>query len=255
MNVVDLADTFYADQDFACKVVEFIAARPEISALSFEDARGTYFPFQVGAVVAAIKQLLRPDQKLIFHCHAGNGMDNANALEGLLQGADGYWGGMDRESSTIGHAPISDLIANLMRAGNKTMAQRYQVKQLLPIAQSMHVINTEQRTPLTWPIQGRDAYRQMLTDFDQIPSRLMDLPPDWIGGDYTFRIAPVGSDTDVVIGRVKEALAAVIDDATATTMILLMRQDLRNGVRLRYDEPAQLKQLLARAQFQLRPRA
>lgn len=254
LNVVDLPDAFFADQDFACRVVEFVATLPEIGALSFEDARGTYFPFQIGAVVAAAKQLLRPDQKLIFHCHAGNGMDNANAIEGLLQGADGYWGGMDRESSTIGHAPISDLIANLMRAGNQNMARDYQVQQLLPIAQGMHVINTEQRTPLTWPIQGRDAYRQMLTDFDQIPTRLMDLPPDWIGGTYTFRIAPVGSDEQVVIGRVQEALGQAIDDATAKAMILIMRQDLRVGVRVRYDEPAQLKQLLARAQHQLRHR-
>ena len=43
-------------------------------------------------------------------------------------------------------------------------------------------------------------------------------------------------------------------DATAKAMILIMRQDLRVGVRLRYDEPAQLKQLVARAQHQLRHR-
>jgi hypothetical protein len=251
LNVVDLPDAFFAAPAFACRVVEYVASLPEISALSFEEARGTYFPFQIAAVVAATKALLHPDQKLIFHCHAGNGMDNANVIEGLLAGADGYWGGMDRESSTIGHAPISDLIANLMRVNNPNMEKLYQVDQLLPIAQSMHLINTERATPPTWPIQGGDAYRQMLSDFDQVPTRLMDLPPERIGGKYTFRIAPVGSDEQVIIGRVREALGKEITTDTAYKMILIMRDDLRVGVRIHYDDPIQMAQLLARAQSPL----
>lgn len=81
------------------------------------------------------------------------------AIEGLLAGADGDRGGMDRESSTIGHAPLSALSANLIRAGNAHMETAYAVKRLLPIARSMHVMNTEQDTPNTWPMQGGDSWR------------------------------------------------------------------------------------------------
>jgi hypothetical protein len=246
MNVVDLIDTFFADQDWACQVLEHLATLP-VDALSFEDARGTYFPFQVGATVAAAKGLLRPDQKVLFHCHAGNGMDNASVIEGLLQGADGYWAGMDRESSTIGHAAVSELIANLMRANNPNMTERYQVKTLLPVTHQMHRINTEQETPKTWPIQGANAYRQMLSGFDQTATRAMDLPPDAIGDQYTFRISPVGSDVPVVQGRVLEQLGLTITDAVATQMILLMRDDLRRGIRIRYDDHDPLQSLYQRA--------
>ena len=91
-----------------------------VDAVSFEDGRGSYFPFQVGAMVKAMKALLKPEQKVLFHAHAGNGMENAAVLEALLEGADGYWAGMEKESSTIGHASLGELVANLVRAGNPT---------------------------------------------------------------------------------------------------------------------------------------
>ena len=246
INIPDLVDGFIADQQFSCAVLEHLRAL-NVDALSFEDARGTYFPFQIGAVVASAKLLLDPQQKVLFHCHAGNGMENASVLEALLQGADGYWAGLDRESSTIGHAALSELIANLMRAGNTTMAQRYRVDTLLPVCHAMHLINDAESTPATWPIQGSNAYRQMLTDFDQVPGRLMDLPPERIGARYTSRISPAGSDWLVIQARVLQALGADIDQPTANRMILLMRQDLRQGQRIRYDDPAPLADLLARA--------
>lgn len=245
MNVVDLIDAFFADREYACAVVAHLATL-RVDALSFEDARGTYFPFQVGAAAAAAKALLRPDQKLVFHVHAGNGMDNASVLEALLQGADGYWGGMDRESSTVGHAPVSDLIANLLRAGNENM-HRYKVEHLLPICHSMHRINTERESPATWPIQGSNAYRMMLSGFEQVADRKMDLPAAAIGGVERHRISPVGSDQDVIVARVREALDIVIDDKVAVRMILLMRGDLRDGLRIHYDEPDKLRQLVQRA--------
>lgn len=153
--------------------------------MSFEDGRGTYFPFQVGASVGAAKTLLRLEQKVLFHAHTGNDMENASALEALLAGAGGYWGGMERTSSTIGHASLGDLIANLMRAGNEHMSRRFQVRDLLPICEKMHEINTGQHaTPDDWPISGADAYRQVLTDFAQRDGSMMDLPPHGIGITY-----------------------------------------------------------------------
>jgi isopropylmalate/homocitrate/citramalate synthase len=250
MNVVDLMDAFYADRDYAAAVLALLAELP-VDGLSFEDARGTYFPFQVGAMVSAAKAMLEPAQKVVFHCHAGNGMENASAIEALLNGADGYWGGMEKESSTIGHASLGELIANLARAGNANMAQRFQLDQLLPTCRALHQLDLKEATPEGWPITGANAYRQMLSGFDQVPGRLMDLPPDVIGEQYTFRISPDGSDIPVIQGRVLEALEEEIDSETADRMILLMRQDLMNGIRIRYDDPVPMRELLERARHAL----
>lgn len=253
MNVVDLMDAFYTDRDYAASVLNLLA-EIGVDGLSFEDARGTYFPFQVGAMVAAAKAMLNPAQKVVFHCHAGNGMENASAIEALLNGADGYWGGMEKESSTIGHASLGELIANLVRAGNANMGRRYRLEQLLPTCRALHQLDLKEDTPEGWPITGTNAYRQMLSGFDQQPGRFMDLAPQVIGEQYTFRISPDGSDIPVLQGRVQEALGQVIDTATADCMILLMREDLMNGIRIRYDDPVALRELLQRAEYRIKGR-
>ena len=250
MNVVDLPDAFFADRDWAYEALALLA-EINVTGLSFEDARGSYFPFQIGAMVKAAKAVLRPTQQVLFHCHAGNGMENASAIEALLAGADGYWAGMEKESSTIGHASMGELIANLMRAGNQQMAQRFQVDTLLPVVHTMHEINHNRPTPATWPIVGTHAYKEILEGFKQLPGRPMDLVPERIGGAYSYRIAPDGSDIPVIIGRVFEAFGGNILPDVADAMILLMRQDLMSGIRLPYDQPAQLHQLLLRAQTRL----
>jgi hypothetical protein len=53
-------------------------------------------------MVKAMKALLKPEQKVLFHAHAGNGMENASVLEDPLDGADGYWADMEKESSSNG---------------------------------------------------------------------------------------------------------------------------------------------------------
>ena len=250
MNVVDLPDAFFADRDLAFEALAALAEL-NVTGLSFEDARGTYFPFQIGAMVKAAKAVLRPAQTVLFHCHAGNGMENASAIEALLAGADGYWAGMEKESSTIGHASMGELIANLMRAGNAQMAQRFRVDTLLPVVHAMHEINHNRPTPRTWPIAGTDAYKEMYSGFNQVPGRAMDLPPERIGGAYTCRIAPDGSDIAVIQGRVQEVFGVAITELVANRMILLMREDLLSGIRIAYDQRANLHQLLLRAQTRL----
>lgn len=246
LNVVDLIDAFFADRPWCFQMLDLLAEL-DVDAVSFEDGRGSYFPFQVGAMVKAMKALLRPGQKVLFHAHTGNGMENAAVLEALLEGADGYWAGMEKESSTIGHASMGELVANLVRAGNAQMAARYRVDELLPICHAMHRINNETAPPANWPIQGGNAYRQMLSGFDQVAGRAMDLAPAAIGGRYTFRVSPDGSDAPVLQGRVREVMGIDIDADCATRMILLMRRDLCDGVRLRYDAPDQLRLLYQRA--------
>ncbi|MEB0030682.1 hypothetical protein QN372_07995 [Undibacterium sp. RTI2.1] len=78
----------------------------------------------------------------------------------------------------------------------------------------------------------------------------MDLPPDLIGKKYGNRIAPVGSDIPVLKKRCEEAIKITIDDKTAKRIILLMRQDLRDGFHHHYDDPVQLRELHSRASDQ-----
>jgi hypothetical protein len=247
INIVDLLDAYYAFPEWTCQFLEALA-QMAVDAVSFEDGRGTFFPFQVGAVVASLKQLLAPTQKVLFHIHAGNGMENAVVLEALMQGADGYWAGLEKESSTIGHASLGELMANLVRAGNTVIPQRYPVDQLASVVTQMHQINTASELPQDWPVQGSHAYCEMLSSFAQVPGRFMDLPPQTLGQPYGHRIAPVVSDPPVIQARVLEALGQTIDVSTAQSMIILMRDDLRAGHRIPYDDPDQLTLLLKRAQ-------
>ncbi|SHH10328.1 hypothetical protein [Massilia sp. CF038] len=246
VNIVDLVDTFMQERDLACAALALLATLA-LDGVSFEDDRGTYFPFQVGAVAAAAKAMLRADQQVLCHVHTGNGMENASVIEALLQGADGYWGGLERTSSTIGHASLGELIANLTRAGNRHMGRQYRMERLAPICAEMHEINTGAPVPDNWPIFGASAYRSVLSDFDQCSERAMDLAPEAIGARYLHRVAPVGSDIPVLQARVWEALQITIDADMARKMILLMRADLRENRRIVYDEVPQLRELHRRA--------
>lgn len=51
--------------------------------------------------------------------HTGAGYENASVVEALLNGADGAWGGLPKGAAMIGHASIGELIANLVRLGNR----------------------------------------------------------------------------------------------------------------------------------------
>ncbi len=248
INIVDLMDTFMADRDYALDVLACLATLA-VDGVSFEDGRGSYFPFQVGAVVAATKAVLPANFAILFHCHSGNGMDNASVIEALLQGATGYWGGLERTSSTIGHASVGELMANLARAGNPNMARRYALAQVIPVSLAMYTINNAlPNPPDDWPISGFDAYRTVLSDFTQTDRRKMDLPPQMIGATPQYRIAPVGSDVSVVQQRVWEVVGVKIECDMAQKMILTMRSELRDGQRIIYDQPAQLTALYQRCQ-------
>ncbi|HYC03397.1 MAG TPA: hypothetical protein VED40_08905 [Azospirillaceae bacterium] len=248
VNIVDMPDAMVQDPEWVVGMVSWMAAQP-IAAVSFEDGRGTYFPFQVGAYARILRTLLPAQVKVLLHVHAGNGMENASVVEALLNGADGVWGGMTKEAATIGHASLSELIVNLMRAGNKAVEHRYKLKTMMPLVRAMQTINTEQETPADSPIFGTDAYRMMLSMFEQKKDRPMDVPPEAIGTSYGYRIAPVSSDVPVIQGRVREALGVQdLSEATARRMIELMRLDMRAGKRIRYDDPRHLAELLARAQ-------
>lgn len=250
INIVDGCDGFAEDPKTACEILSLLADQP-IEGVSFEDDRGTYMPFQVGAYTAIARQLLPASMKLLVHIHAGGGFENAAVIEALLNGADGVWGGLPKRAAIIGHASLGELIANLVRIGNRNM-EEYQLDQLLPLATTLQVSDEEEAVPDDLPIFGNNAYRLPLTFFKQTADRFMDLPPAAIGGHYRYRICPVVSDPNVIAGRLAEVMGRQPDDFPQDVlerMVQLMRLDLRAGNRIVYDEPDNLLQLYARAKL------
>ncbi|EIL89076.1 putative alpha-isopropylmalate/homocitrate synthase family transferase [Rhodanobacter fulvus Jip2] len=249
VNIVDGCDAFAECPDVTCSILDLLAGLP-IEGVSFEDDRGSFLPFQVGAYVAAARSLLPPPMKLLVHIHAGAGFENASVIEALLHGADGIWGGLPKRAAIIGHASLGELIANLARVGNPHV-QDYQLDQLLPLATGLQELDDLKPVPDDLPVLGHNAYRLTLSSFRQIPGRFMDLAPRAIGGDYGYRVCPVVSDPVVIAGRLAEVTgrpASDFPEEITRQMIRLMRRDLRAGERIDYDEPQQLLALLARAE-------
>ena len=249
INIVDGCDAFMESPEAVAEILSLLADQP-IAGVSIEDDRGTYLPFQVGAVVAAARAFLPPPLKLLVHVHAGGGFENASVIEALLNGADGVWGGLPKRAAIIGHASLGELIANLVRIGNPHM-QAYQLDRLLPLATTLQQLDEGGPVPEDLPILGSNAYRLTLSFFRQLGDRFMDLPPEAIGGRYGYRICPLVSDGPVLAGRLAEVTgkpAASFPPALTEQMIRLMRRDLRAGRRIDYDQPAELLALLARAE-------
>ena len=196
-----------------------------------------------------MRQYLRDDQLLLAHMHSGIGMENANLLEAVLCGADGIWAGFTREAATIGHTPTAEFLANLARIGNDEVARSYPLDRLVPIAHEMTEINTGWATPDDFPIIGSNAYRTMLSFFEQDTGKKMDLPAERIGATPGWRIAPTVSDNRVIRGRLHETHPeiSVTDDELLTEMRSLMRRDMCAGKRIEYDEPHALLDLYQRA--------
>jgi hypothetical protein len=250
INIVDGCDAFAESPERTGRVLELLSTLP-IEGISIEDDRGTYMPFQVGAIVAMARTYLPPPMKIVVHMHAGGGFENASVLEALLNGADGAWGGLPKRAAIIGHASLGELIANLVRVGNPNMSKTYQLDQLWSLATSLQVLDEQEPLPPDLPILGDNAYRCSLTFFKQLAGRFMDLTPEQIGATYRYRICPLVSDAPVLAGRLAEITGNPPEDYAPKDlemMIRLMRRDLRAGKRIVYDEPANLLALYQRAQ-------
>ncbi|MBB3225532.1 hypothetical protein FHW69_000122 [Luteibacter sp. Sphag1AF] len=248
INIVDGCDAFAESLETTCEILALLATLP-IHGVTMEDDRGTFLPFQVGAYVAVARSFLPRPLKLLVHIHAGAGFENASVIEALLNGADGIWGGLPKRAAMIGHASLAELIANLVRVGNKNMSV-YQLDELLELATGLQELDDNGAVPDDLPVLGRNAYRLSLSFFEQFADRFMDLPPGKIGGSYGYRVCPVVSDPPVIAGRLAEVMghpATAFDDTVTRQMIRLMRQDLRAGQRIAYDEPSALMDLYKRA--------
>jgi hypothetical protein len=250
INYQDMTDAFFEDWEWVAQVTKMLSGQ-RITGVTFEDGRGTAFPFQVAAMTKVLRNNLGPQKTLLAHMHAGSGMENANLIEALLNGADGIWAGLAREGPTIGHASGSEFLANLLRCGNTRIGQMFAMHQLLPVVREVTGINTGNAIPNDFPIIGSNAYRAMLSAFIQKDGQKMDLPPEKIGGKQGYRIAPVTSDNAIVMGRLRE-VGIQLEPGNATEKRLkrmreIMREDLLANCQREYDLPDVLKDLYNRS--------
>lgn len=244
INIVDGCDAFYSNLEQTCAILDMIR-ESGVTGLSFEDDRGTYFPFQVGTYVQIARSYL-PDQKILVHMHAGGGFENASLIEAILNGADGVWGGLPKPAAIIGHGSLGELIANLMRAGNTNVTSTYQVTQLANLNNLWQYKDDLQVIENNLPIFGFNAYRTPLSFFEQKAGRDQDLTAASVGAVQQYRICPVVSDPPVIAGRLGQVLQrdpSSFDQDVLWQMRRLMRRSLREGNRIPWDEPQNLEQL------------
>ena len=248
INYRDLPDAYAEDWHWLAEVTKLLGTQA-ISAVTFEDPKGTLFPFQIGGITAMLRRLIPEDMLILVHIHTGNGMENAGVIEAILAGADGVWSGLAKEAAYIGHASTAEFLANLMRFNNAHI-ERFNLENMTRIVHDMTRINLDEDIARDMPIFGERAYTSMLSVFEQREA-WMDLAPERIGQRYRYRIAPVASDADVI----KQSLQAVIGDNSPThnldnvikTMRRLIRRDLIDGRRIAYEVPENLKKLYQRA--------
>lgn len=248
VNIVDGCDAFAENFERASHALRLCAELP-IAGVSVEDDRGTFLPFQVGAYFAHARSLLPERVRLLAHIHAGAGYENASMMEALCQGADGAWGGLPKRTAINGHASLGELLANLERLGNPA-ARSYDLGRLLPLCAELALLIDGEEPPADLPILGANAYRLTLGFFRQREGRPHDLPPERVGGAYQYRVCPVVSDPETLIGRLCEVTGdppEAFSQTLALGMIRLMRRDLRAGIRARYDDPQALLELCRRA--------
>jgi hypothetical protein len=241
INIVDGCDAFIDQAENVFAVLELLSTLP-IQGVSFQDDRGTFMPFQVGGFTSIIRNFLPASMKVLVHVHAGAGLENSSVIEALLNGADGVWGAIPKAGPVVGHASLGELIANLVRVGNQSM-NRYQLGELIPLTNLLEKLDGEDR-----------AYKHVLTlsFFKETEGRFMDLVPEALGGEYKYRICPVVSDPEVLRGRLIEVLdggPGAFPHETMIKMIRLMRQDLRSGKKIIYNDPEELVRLLDRARL------
>lgn len=253
INVVDGCDAFLENPQLVFDVLT-VLANESIAGFSFQDDRGTFFPFQIAAFTKIVRSFLPPSQKILVHIHSGAGFENASVVEALLNGADGAWGALPKLGPVIGHASLSELIAHLTRIENPHM-QHFQLKQLIPLSNSLQGSKEDLAGFDSMHVLGTNSYRLPLSFFRQIPGRPQDLPPEKIGGQYAYRICPVVSDASVIAGRLSEVTGQSAESFSAAVlekMQRLMRQSLRQGRRVDYDLPENLLRLFTRAEEEIK---
>lgn len=130
--------------------------------LLFEEPSGGRFPFEVGPLVARLRQAMTEggwaDGHLLVHVHHNYGLAQAVVLECLASGCDGVWAALCDEGAATGHAGSFVTLVNLDRLGNPHVRQQYDLQALRRAAADMtRVVTGEDPHPRTEVYGARAA--------------------------------------------------------------------------------------------------
>lgn len=156
------------------EITQFLALLPMKKrpfGLIFEDPTGKYFPLQMGAWTAAVRQVMDSNGwgsgKLLAHIHEKWGLAEATQLACLGNGADGVWASLCTEGAALGHACSSMTIMNLVRLGNKKVLKKYKCTELRRAATKVTEITCGKTPHPKQPIYGERAL-DLVFDFGGI---------------------------------------------------------------------------------------
>ena len=173
-------------------LVKFLGSLPNRGFGMCIEEPGKFLPEEVGAWVAAIKDVMNSVQwhgKLLVHLHKRWGLAQINQLECLMNGADGIWAGVCEEGASMGHASSTLTLMNLIRMGNKKVLKKYNCTYLRKAAIKVTKITTGkpphfreliygERALDFWLPGEENAVREFdLAEFfgEQAPNRITDL--------------------------------------------------------------------------------
>ncbi len=249
VRVADVYDAFDEDPEFTAQVFRLLGESPTTGIL-FEDVRGSRFVFETRQLVRLMRHFNPPPRKLLVHPHSGNGMEDAATIEAVVAGADGVWAGFTPQAAQGGHGSAMMFLTNLLRAGNRHVAERFDLEKLTRIAAAMWRIHDHQDVPDTQPVVGERAYRYVDEYFEQsdLPG---DLDPRLIGRAPGYQVSPAWAPTYVIGKRLAElgyGPEITGDRELLNAMRRLMNRSQLEGRHVVFDEPDELVKLLQRAQ-------
>ena len=245
LNLSDLMDCFHEEPEFACRVVKNIAALAP-AGLMFEDPRGTFFPFQHAALVRWLRAYLPPPVRILVHPHAGNGLEHAAVIDAVLAGADGAWLGFTSHAATAGHASGLAYLSNLMRAGNTEVEARFRTRDFVPSAEALARLHSGAPPLPSEPVAGAWAYRDVLANFSQAGDGFGNVAADRVGATPGWRIVPALANPQAIAARLRETgldPEASARDPAVAAMAERMREALKNGEKIPYDDEDALSDL------------
>lgn len=240
------------------EVTQFLASLPAKKrpfGLLFEDPTGKYFPLQMGAWTAAVRQVMDSNGwgsgKLLAHIHEKWGLAEATQLACLGSGADGVWASLCTEGAALGHACSSITLMNLVRLGNKKVLKNYKCTELRRAAMKVTEITSGKIPHPKQPVYGERAL-DLVFDFCGIAGGRDGKGEfniaEFFGEEAPNRITTLASP-DMVLQRLKNIFGdnEGFTLEVATEMKKVMIEDLRNNRKEEYMSEMGLAVLYDRA--------
>lgn len=240
------------------EITQFLASLPAEKrpfGLLFEDPTGKYFPLQMGAWTAAVRQVMDSNGwgsgKLLAHIHEKWGLAEATQLACLGSGANGVWASLCTEGAALGHACSSITLMNLVRLGNKKVLKNYKCTELRRAAMKVTEITCGKTPHPKQPVYGERAM-DLVFDFGGIAGGRHGKGEfniaEFFGEEAPKRITTLASP-NMVLQRLKKMFGdnEGFTLELATEMKKVMIEDLRSNRKEEYMSAMGLAVLYDRA--------